>query len=453
MAADFMPNTLHINTALGQVETCDYKVEDRHGTKSYAIHDPITIKEGSVTIFSGDIDGVSVESLDSPYNLNSAGVAQGSPVGARIWSIRGVGKTHLAGRYLTGYKVFLPGSLMATAVGYFAGLMGITSSTTIGILAFTNEFICDYEYVKDALDRLADLVTATLGSPLYWRIGTPADVTTLEFGLSVSGGGLIGLNPGGYPVRAGSTTVNSTREQYANAVVLKLDKYLVDVAVDHYDSNGDLIETDHFNTYREYFDESDFTIGYVQVSAPLAGAPSISITGDPGGTRPETVPTITVGIKGVDTGKDFYWNTGSPIITTGLSVTTYGDEQILVEYTPLDIRVLTATGDQTPGVFQAVIQQGDSNNSASPATQAAAELARRNHITVIVNTTVRMAAGTYRVGSTVGVWLPKFSTYGSFYIRSMKEFDEDGILIWRQLELVNGPMIYSASQFMRRLTR
>lgn len=465
MAADFMPNTLHINTALGQVETCDYDVEDRHGVKSYAVGDPVTIKEGTVTIFQGDIDEISVRSLDSPYSVKVGGQDFGAPVGARIWSIKAVGGTHLAGRKLTGWVVFYPGTSMAIAATYFADLIGVGISTTIGSLQFENEFICDYELVRDALDRLADLVTAASGLPLYWRVSSSSGSSVLEFGLSSGGGGLIGLNPGGYPVKAGATRVSTSREQFSNLVVLKLDKQIVDtketIETIRTNAQGEItsddIQTEDFSTLNEEFQIDAFFPGhFVKLAYPVAGAPTVEIQYvNPDVERPEPVPVFSVGVKGVvgDAGKDFLFNTGSPIISQGanLSFTTYDGDIYRILYMPLDIRVISVYSGA--GDFQTVIQQGDSGNSSSPDSQARAELYRHNKLVTTVRTTLRFPAGTYVVGSTVGVYLRRFDTYGPFYIRSMREYDEDGILIWRELELVNGPMIYSASQFMRRLTR
>lgn len=433
VSVPYRVGTLHINNTAGQVQTCEFDVVDTHASITLSIGSAISVMEDMVSIFQGDVDEVGFESLESPYDVNSSGVHTGTPVGARILSVRCVGYSNRAFNTLTGFFSAQARVPLAVVVASLASTLGVASDIIVtGNPTLPGEFLSDNEPVSSALQRLADLATSISGFVHTWRVERPQTsfaTTTLRFG-PPSGTGGYGIGTGGFKPRAYSIKGRTTREEFKNTIVLKLDKYL---------------QTEP--QVEDYLGSAIF-LGTLKLAYPCAGAPKIDVTDQ---------DDQTVGIKGVDTGKDWYWNAGSNVLTVGDSAVGGGDT-ITVTYEALDIRVITAKDDTSRalvGAFEMPFSAGDSSNSLSPTDLANAELARRNGLTTQLKLTLRCPPGIFQDGQSVTVTLPHL-TSGTFYIRSMRQYDwqgEVGTVVWRELDLINGPGIYTSAQFLQRLTR
>lgn len=433
----WMPGTLDCMESLGQVETAKVDVEDRHGDQSYAVHGTFQIDDGVTTLFRGDIDQTELRSMESPYKLNASGVAQPAPVGARIWALSGQGLSNLARRQVTGAFSAQARIGIATVVSALAAPLGIAVSiaTNPSSLPLTDSFLSEQETIADVLTRLADLATAISGVQHIWRIGWPGtsfSTVTLYFQpvTNLAAAGTIG--PSGYKPRSGSIRYRVTREQFANSVILKLDRYLKD---------GGAEQVDHKHG-------SDIFLGTLTVTSPMASQPTIKVNN----------VEETVGIKDSDTGKNWYWSLGSTVLKVGTSGVASGDT-VDITYAAHDIRAVTATNSGSVGavgLFQVPINSVDTGNMASPASQAASELARRQTLIEHVTCQIRCPTGTFYPGDVIGCVFTGFGTTGvdslsgSFICQSIRTFDED-LVLWRELELVRGPLLYKASQFMRRI--
>lgn len=423
--------------SLGQIETCSVEVDDRHGDQSYAVHGALQIDDGVTTIFHGDIDETELRSMESPFKKNAAGAVQPNPVGARIWKLGGQGLSGLARRRVTGAFSAQARIGIATVVSALATPLGLTQvvNTNPSSLPLTDSFLSEQETIADALTRLADLATAISGVQHIWRIGWPGtsfSTVTLYFQPVTNLASPYSIGPSGYKPRSGSIRYRVTREQFANSVILKLDRYLKD--------GGDAqVETKH---------GSDIFLGTLTVSSPMAGQPTIKVND----------VEETVGIKDSDTGKQWYWSLGSTVLKVGTSGAGSTDP-IEISYVAHDLRAVSATNSGSVaavGLFQVPISSVDSGNMASPASQAAAELSRRQTLIEHVTCQVRCPTGTFYPGDVIGCDFTGFgstgtsSLSGSFVCQSVRTFDESFVL-WRELELVRGPLLYKASQFMRRM--
>lgn len=432
------PNTLNIIDAVGQVQTMECEVEDRHGSKMFNVNSVFNVADGVVTLFHGDLDEIEIASFESPYDVNNTGSHVG-PVGARYFHLRGAGLSHLATRRVTGSFTAQARVPIATVVAAIAAPLGLAQViSTAGSVSLPDSFFSEQETIAEALTRLADLATGLTGVIHLWVIdypGTSFSTTTLYFYPITSRVASSSLGGSGYPIKSGSVRVRVTREQFANSAVLKLDRYLKDGGAEQIDTKAG----------------SDIFLGTLTVTAPLAGEPTITVEG----------VEETVGIKDSDTGKDWYWSLGSNVLKVGNS-TASGSDEIIVSYAAHDLRSVTVTDAASVsanGLFQMPVQAPDSGNMANPASQASSELSRHLGFTTEIRLTARTPSGAFKAGELIPLYLSGFGSLGIvavtgyYYCKSIRTYDEDLTLLWRDFVLVSGPMLYSAPAYIRSLAR
>lgn len=433
------PNTLSILDAVGQVQTMDCEVEDRHGARMFNVNSAFHVQDNVTTIFYGDLDEIEIASFESPYDLDTTGRHVGV-VGARYFRLRGSGLSHLATRLLTGAFSAQARVAISTVVAAVSAPLGLAQViSTAGSLSLPDSFISEQETIADALTRLADLATGLSGVVHYWVIdypGTSFSTPTLYFTPitgRVASSALGGAS--GYPIKSGSIRVRVTREQFKNSAVLKLDRYLKDGGGEQTDTKAG----------------SDIFLGTLALTSPLAGQPTVTVEGI----------EETVGIKDSDTGKDWYWSLGSNILKVGAS-TASGSDVIVVTYAAHDLRSVTVTDAASVsanGLFQLAAQTPDTGNNANPASQAALELARHNGFTTEVRLIARTPSGAFKAGELIPTILTGFGSLGVvrlagyFYCKSIRTYDEDLTTLWREFQLLSGPMLFSAPAYFKRLTR
>lgn len=184
-----------------------------------------------------------------------------------------------------------------------------------------------------------------------------------------------------------------------------------------------------------------------------------------------TVPTITVssvaktvGIKGVDTGKDFYWSKGSPTITQDSSATALTSAQTLkVVYVGQYPTVIQSTQsaqityqasiDGSTGIVENVITDATLTSTANGLSEASQLLTRyAAQGTQLVFST--LVAG-YSQGQLITVNLPDHGLNNvQMLIEDVSASDQvDGIHIWYQITAVLGPYDVSWVDFFSSLLR
>lgn len=157
----------------------------------------------------------------------------------------------------------------------------------------------------------------------------------------------------------------------------------------------------------------------------------------------------TVGISGVDTGKDWYWQQGSTAITqdaggavlaVGQSITTVGPQigSTIVEYQN-DAAVDATTAIQSGSGLQEIVEQ--TNN---PATQTDAVTLARAIATQYGVIPALLEIKTYRPGLQIGqrfpVQLSKFGLDQDFVIDAVTVTTEDNLVLWT-VHAVGSPLI------------
>lgn len=437
LTAAIKPGSLEIIEMTGQIETIKVQFEDPHGALNFDPFDPISMSQELTSIFIGDISEAEVSGHESPYNVDANGRQGIGPVGARVWTVIGQGLSNIAFRIPTGAFSAQARVSIVQVAETLGALLGVTVvANTYGTLLLPEAFLSEQESVSEALSRLADLATGLSGMTHIWKIAWPGSSfsdPTLYFQPVSNLVSSYSIGIGGYPARAGSIQYRKTREQYANRVILKLDRYL---------KEGGAEQT-------ETLAGSDIFLGTLSLESPLAGQPTVTVEGT----------EETVGIKDSDTGKDWYWSLGSSVLSVGDSGAS-GSDEIIVKYAAHDLRAVESSN--TPliglhGLYAIPLTSPDSGNTTSPQAQADAELSRRAGVTEHLTLQVLCPPRVFQPGQIIPVAISSLGEFGIgslggyFYCSKVRTFDEQGITVWRELTLSRGPMIFSPGQIMRKL--
>jgi hypothetical protein len=322
-------------------------------------------------------------------------------------------------------------------VSAIAAPLGVSLSiSTAGNLVLPDTFLSEQETIGDALTRLADLCT-TLSNVIHiWTIdypGTSFSTPTLFFYPVTGRAATSALGATGYPIKSGSIRVRTTREQFANSAVLKLDRYL---------KGGGAAQTDNKTG-------ADIFSGTLTLTSPLASEPTIKVND----------VEETVGIKDSDTGKDWDWSLGTNVLRVGDSGAG-GSDTIDVTYAAHDLRSVTVTDSASAaavGLFQIPVQTPDSGNTASPTAVAQMALGRRNGLTTEITLTALTPSGAFKAGQFIPVYLSGFGSTGRtplaglYYCKSIRTYDQDLTILWREFTLLGGPLLMSPVAYLRGL--
>lgn len=189
----------------------------------------------------------------------------------------------------------------------------------------------------------------------------------------------------------------------------------------------------------------DGTTTAFTMSYPLAKVPTITKNGS----------AQTVGIKGLDTGKDWYWSAGDPVIaqdTSGtvlagepspdtLQVVYFGQFPLLIisEDTAEIIAQQTLEGGGTTGKVEDITEDTSLTTSAAAFAEAAALLAKYGQKAKTL--TFQTKRSGLVQGQLLTVTIPQhgFSSE-TFLISSVHISDQDGKVIWYDVTAIQGPV-------------
>lgn len=178
-----------------------------------------------------------------------------------------------------------------------------------------------------------------------------------------------------------------------------------------------------------------WTLGY-----PLAQVPTVLVNGVP----------QTVGLKGSDSGKSFYWSQGDATLTQDqsatplsssdtLQVTYIGQYPIVVGTADLGGIQRQATLDGTTGIMEEV-EQDTSLSSLDAALSEASQLLSRYSAQALQIQCTTFQGASYRPGQVVTVTLPQHGIVKqSFLVESITITDQPKTALLYQLTLMQGP--------------
>lgn len=171
----------------------------------------------------------------------------------------------------------------------------------------------------------------------------------------------------------------------------------------------------------------------------------------------------TIGIRGVDSGKDFYWQKGSNEITQDDGATALTSSQTLaVTYQGLFPIVVSAedpaeilarkTAESTAGIYEAVDENANIDDSDAALEIASAKLARYAKLSLVV--TFNTDTSGLEAGQLVTVTLPTFNLDGQFLIEEVtfEDFGAGHLDRFRyHVKAIDGSAVGGWVQFFKRL--
>ena len=191
-----------------------------------------------------------------------------------------------------------------------------------------------------------------------------------------------------------------------------------------------------------------FTFGY-----PFAKVPTVTVN----------AVSKTVGIKGVDSGKDWYWNAGDATLTQDSAGTTLISTDTLQVVYVGQFPVIIISEDTAQITAQQTLEGGgtsgkveDMTEDTSLSTQDAAFAEAASLLAKYTQKAVTLQFQTQRAGLAPGqllsVTIPQHGfSAASFLIQSIHISDEDGQVIWYDVTAIQGPVNQTWVQFFGQL--
>lgn len=191
-----------------------------------------------------------------------------------------------------------------------------------------------------------------------------------------------------------------------------------------------------------------FTFGY-----PFAKVPTVTVNS----------VSKTVGIKGVDSGKDWYWNAGDPTLTQDSAATKLASSDTLqcvyIGQFPViiiseDTAQITAQqlleGGGTSGRVEEVTEDSSLSTQDAAFTEAAALLTKYGQKAVTLQFQTRRSG--LAPGQLLTVTIPQHGfSAAQFLIQSIHISDEDGQVIWYDVTAIQGPVNQTWIEFFGQL--
>jgi hypothetical protein len=291
------------------------------------------------------------------------------------------------------------------------------------------DVVFDYGYASDCFDALAKKSQAH-----WWQIDQykqawfqPYAAVAAPWSLTADGNGLV------VDARRGSVKVKRAKPKYRNK------QYVRDVT----GQTSTQIETR----------KGDGTATAFTLNYPIAKVPTVEVQ-----TGAGSFIAKTVGIKGLDTGKDWYWNGGDATVgqdTAGVKLTssdtlrvTYVGQFPLVIISEDSAQIAaqqTLEGGGTSGKVESVTSDASLTTSDAAFTEASALLAKyAQKCTSLKFTTSRAGLAP---GQLIHVTIPRHGLDDDLLIESVHISDQDGVLIWYDVSALKGPINDSWVQF------
>lgn len=403
-AVKIRPGSLDISDAIEERSTASLVVVDVAGTLSFRRGQPVrVVDDGGAVAFAGFVDTA---------EMRPAGLG-----GGRLHTIRAVDNHYLADKRVAArsYENTLAGDIVKDLITQYLAAEGVTGdATTIWDGPMIEQAVINYRPVSEALDKLAEL------ADYHWWIDAqrvlhfaPRDAYPAPWELTDA------------DVRRDSAVVQEGNPQYRNQQYILGPTDITDPQVETCVADGQ---------------QRSFAVGF-----PIAKVPTIEISTDGGAMW----QAQTVGIGGVDSGMQWYWNEGrntvtqdqsQPVLAAGTLVRITYQGQIDIVAVSGDLAAQEERkqleGGTTSGIVEAVDDDPDLNSRDAAFQRANALLQRYG----VVGRTLRFRTrrGGLQPGQLLTVHLPDLGLDGvPMLITSIETSDEDTVL-WRDVTAVEG---------------
>jgi len=404
--------SLGISHKVNQRSTASFEFKDPSGTYRPDVGDPVTISDGATLVFGGTVDEYEEQKLP----------------GTSPWAVRHViplvDYHQLADRRsvhtLGPYESVTAGSIVTDIVTLLAG-EGVTAGTIQAGPTLT-KVVPDYRPATWLLDEICKL------TGMQWRIN--ADKTLDLFERATFIGTAITTTS---PIR--DVFVRRHREGYRNRQFIRAGKGIT------------AVQTDELPAPLPDGQSQTFTLRF-----QVAKAPTVTLNAG----------AQTVGIRGLDTGKDWYWAKGEGTITQDTGATPLADTDVLrVTYQGLyDIVVQSddeaaqaerAAAEGGTGIYEDTESRPDIESDQAASDAAQGDLRRYARISEEVSFATDDLA--YEPGQIVSITLPEHGIAGDYLVSEVNISDrgrgDQGLTY--QVKALSGEAVGGWTMFFRAL--
>ena len=404
--------SLRIHHAVNERSTGSIALIDPAGVYRPDVGDPVIIQDGATTIFGGTVD-----SEEERKPLGTIALDESVPL---------VDYHQLADRRIVAetYENQTAGYIASDIITKYLAVEGITAGTIQPGPTITKA-VFNYLPASQCFDELAKL------TGFQWRIN--ANKTLDLFDRATFTGTAITEASG---IR--DVVVRRHREGYRNRQYVRAGKGITD------------IQTNEKPTPKPDSVTRTFVLRY-----PVAKVPTVKVN----------AVVKTVGIKDIDTGKNWYWNKDSNTITQDSAGTVLADTDVLEityqGYYPIMVQSddeaaqserLTAEGSGS-GIYEAVEDRPDIDENQAASDLSEGLLRRYAKIFTVVEFSVE--GSIYEPGQIVNANLPTHSVSGDYLISEIQISDrvrQDEALTYR-VKALSGEAVGGWARFFRELVR
>lgn len=260
-AVKIIQDSLSIEDVIRERSTASFIVLDEAGTETYTQGEPVSVTDGATTLYTGYIE--------KPVEKFVMGK------GSKLHSIQCKDQHYLADKRIIAkaYESKRTDEIVTDMITNYLADEGITAGTIITGPTLES---CVFNYITltRALEALAEK------SEFIWYIDydkklyfMPASTVAAPWSIGSS------------DILAGSISVDRGNAKYRNKQYIKGGKDITDPMTESFKGDGE---------------NQTFVVGF-----PVAKVPTVKV---------DTV-TKTVGIRGIDSGKDWYWSKGEKEVT------------------------------------------------------------------------------------------------------------------------------------------
>ncbi|MGE5553292.1 MAG: LamG-like jellyroll fold domain-containing protein [Betaproteobacteria bacterium] len=392
--------SVSITDELNSRNTCSFVLLDPTGGYRPSVGQEVIITDGGKRVFAGTIDSVEE--------------SQPAGTSALACAVSCVDYNQIADRHLVArvYENQTLGAIVRDIVAQDLAGEGITTTHVQDGPTITKAVV-NYQTVAEAFNELAEL------TGYWWNIDYSKD---LWFVARESNAAPWSISDSNWNCR--NLTVTQTREQYRNRQYIRAGQDLTDPRTETFKGDGET---------------RTFVLAFPVGKAPT----SVMVNG----------VSKTIGIRGVDTGKDWYWSKDEREITQDDSGTRLtASDTLSVTYQGLYPIILSSQVDSeiaVRGVYEAI--EDDQNiDSEDLATQKADALLRRfGRIPRVV--TFETDKPGLAAGQLITINLTAHNLAADFLIDSVSASDVDGQFLRYQVRALDGEALGGWQAFFRKL--
>lgn len=404
--------SLQVNDELNARNTASLVLRDTTGTYRPAVGAVVTLVDGGTTHFAGTIEEVQEIAW---------GGSSTEDMTVTCVDYTQLCDRHLVAREYTGQTVV---QIVTDLVAQDLAGEGITYNSTGTPLVTIDTVIFNYQSVAECLNELTDLVACS------WYVDYDKVLRVIARTTNLAAFQITDASPN---FLIDSFSMIKTRGQYRNRQYVRAGQDLTSSRVESFVGDGT---------------RKGFTLGF-----PAATAPTVTVN----------AVSQTVGIRGLDTGKQWYWNKGESEITQDdagtalttaqtLAVTYQGFFPIIVQSQSETEIVSRLTVEGGTGLYEALADEPIANTDDLAHAKAAGLLRRYGVIPTIISYQTDMAG--LHAGQLQTITLSRYGLSASDYlIEQVTLTDLDGTHLRYTIKALSGEALGGWSEFFRKLVQ